>query len=224
MFTIIKRNSKSAIKGLIMQPRLFDSYYISFFGMNILSVNLCGKLYKSSIIKNPPEPIGLAMGEDLYFNLEIFPSLKKIYIDDYIGYNYRFGGITTRYNRNLLPNLKLLYNIKKNKIEKYNYYKALDYIYIELKNILISDIKQRILFKYGSQEEIINQINKELSDPVWGDIQQIQNFPDTLNSPIVQAIIKKDASTIYEICKSDIQKYYPQWMLKRIISKILNFM
>lgn len=110
---IIKRKSNPAVKGLITQPQLFDSYYISFFGINILLVNLCGKLYKNSIFQEPPQPIGLAMGEDLYFNLEIFPHLQKIYIDDYIGYNYRFGGMTTRYNKNLLPNLKVLYSIKK---------------------------------------------------------------------------------------------------------------
>ncbi len=55
------------------------------------------------------------MGEDLYFNLRIFPHLQKIYIDDYIGYNYRFGGMTTQYNKNLLPNLKALYSIKKDR-------------------------------------------------------------------------------------------------------------
>lgn len=218
---IIKRKSKPSVKGLITQPQLFDSYYISFFGVNILSVNLCGKLYKSHIIKNPPQPIGLAMGEDLYFNLEIFPRLKTIYIDDYIGYNYRFGGMTTRYNKNLLPNLKILYNIKKKKIEEYKYNKASDYIRIELKNILISDINQRILFNYGSKEDIIYQINQELIDPIWSDIQHIKNS-NIIASSIVQAIIIKDANTLYELCKSETQKYYPQWILKRIISKILK--
>lgn len=216
---IIKKKANPAVRGLITQPQLFDLYYISFFGVNILSVNMCGKLYKSSILKEPPQPIGLAMGEDLYFNLEIFPRLKKIYIDNYIGYNYRFGGMTTRYNKNLFPNLKVLYGIKKEKIEKYQYYKASEYIHIELKNVLISDIKQRILFKYGSQEDIINQINQELMDSVWNDIQQIK---DSNISSIVQAIINKDANTIYEICKRNTKKYYPQWILKRIISKILN--
>lgn len=218
---IIKKKANPSVMGLITQPQLFDSYYISFFGINILSVNIWGKLYKSSILKNPPQPIGLAMGEDLYFNLEIFPHLKRIYIDDYIGYNYHFGGMTTRYNKNFLPNLKLLYNLKKRKIEKYQYSKALEYIYIELKNLLISDVKQRILFKYGSQEDIISQIDQELTDPIWNDIQQIKDT-NIITSPIVQAIINKDTNTIYEICKSDLKKYYPRWTLKRIISKILS--
>lgn len=87
---IIKKKVHSTIKGLITQPQLFDSYYMSFFGVNILSVNVWGKLYKRNILKNSPQPIGLAMGEDLYFNLELFPHLQKIYIDDYIGYNYFF--------------------------------------------------------------------------------------------------------------------------------------
>lgn len=218
---IIKKKAHSTIKGLITQPQLFDSYYISFFGVNILSVNIWGKLYKRNILKNPPQPIRLAMGEDLYFNLEIFPRLQKIYIDDYIGYNYRFGGMTTRYNKNLLPNLKVLYSIKKRKIEEYKYDKASEYIRIELKNVLISDINQRILFNYGSKGDIINQINQELMDPIWSDIQQIKT-PNIIASPIVQAIIHKDANAIYELCQSDTKKYYPQWILKRIISKILN--
>lgn len=219
---IIKKKAHSTIKGLITQPQLFDSYYISFFGVNILSVNIWGKLYKSCMLKNPPQPIGLAMGEDLYFNLELFPYLQKIYIDDYIGYNYRFGGMTTRYNKNLLPNLKVLYSIKKRKIEEYKYDKASEYIRIELKNVFISDINQRILFNYGSKEDLINQIDQELMDPIWSDIQQIKNA-NIIASPIVQAIINKDANTIYEICKSETRKYYSQWLLKRIISKILNF-
>lgn len=218
---IIKKKSQPMIKGLITQPRLFDSYYISFFGVNILSVNVWGKLYKSNILKNPPQPIGLTMGEDLYFNLELFPRLQKIYIDDYIGYNYRFGGMTAQYNKNLLSNLKVLYGIKKRKIKEYKYDKASDYIRIELKNVLISDIKQRILFKYGSQGDIINQISQELTDPLWNDIQQISNTNVTTSS-VVQAIINKDAYSIYKFCLSDTKKYYPQWVLKRFISKVLS--
>ena len=61
-------------------------------------------------------------------------------------------------------------------IEEYKYDKASDYIRIELKNVFISDINQRILFNYGSKEDIINQINQELTDPVWSDIQQIKTF------------------------------------------------
>lgn len=218
---LIKKRTSPVI-GEIAQPELFDKYFLSFLGVNILSVNMCGKLYNKEIIeKNNISIQGVTMGEDLAFNLQLFPHLKKIKIIPYSGYNYKFGGMTTKYNKNLLPDLKKLYTIKKKLIDKYQYYKASDYIRIELKNVLISDIKQRILFKYGSQEDIINQIHQELMDSVWNDIQQIKNS-NIIASPIVQAVINKDANTIYRLCKSETRKYYPQWILKRMISKILS--
>lgn len=90
-----------------------------------------------------------------------------------------------------------------------------------MKNVFISDIYQRILFHYGSKEDIINQISQELMDPIWSDIQQIKNS-NIIASSIVQAIINKDANIIYAICKSETRKYYPQWLLKRIISNIFD--
>ena len=220
--SLLKKKRTNPVIGEIAQPELFDKYFLSFLGVNILSVNMCGKLYNKEVIeKNNISIQGVTMGEDLAFNLQLFPHLKKIKIIPYNGYNYKFGGMTTKYNKNLLPDLKKLYTIKKELIDKYQYYKASDYIRIELKNVLISDIKQRILFKYGSQEDIINQINKELMDSIWNDIQQIKNS-NIIASPIVQAVINKDANTIYRLCKSETRKYYPQWILKRVISKILS--
>ena len=220
--SLLKKKRTNPVIGEIAQPELFDKYFLSFLGVNILSVNMCGKLYNKEVIeKNNISIQGVTMGEDLAFNLQLFPHLKKIKIIPYNGYNYKFGGMTTKYNKNLLPDLKKLYTIKKELIDKYQYYKASDYIRIELKNVLISDIKQRLLFKYGSKEVIINQINQELMDSIWNDIQQIKNS-NIIASPIVQAVINKDANTIYRLCKSETRKYYPQWILKRVISKILS--
>ena len=73
-----------------------------------------GKLYrKSSLNAANIQPTGITTGEDLAFNLQLFPYLSKIYILKECGYNYRFGGMTTRYNTCLLPDLKKLYYIKK---------------------------------------------------------------------------------------------------------------
>ena len=146
--SLLKKKRTNPVIGEIAQPELFDKYFLSFLGVNILSVNMCGKLYNKEVIeKNNISIQGVTMGEDLAFNLQLFPHLKKIKIIPYNGYNYKFGGMTTKYNKNLLPDLKKLYTIKKELIDKYQYYKASDYIRIELKNVLISDIKQRILFK-----------------------------------------------------------------------------
>ena len=46
----IKNKSISPVTGLIQAPELFDKYYISFFGINILSINIWGKLYRKSTL------------------------------------------------------------------------------------------------------------------------------------------------------------------------------
>lgn len=111
--------------------------------------------------------------------------------------------------------------IKKEKIKKYKYDKASDYIRIELKNLLLGDIRQKILFQVENKKNIINQIHQELTNSIWNDIQEIKDS-NIISSSIIRAIINKDATTIYEICKSNTKKYYLRWILKRIISKILN--
>lgn len=105
--SLLIKKRKSPIIGEITQPELFDKYFLSFLGVNVLSVNMCGKLYNKEIIeKNNILLQGVTMGEDLAFNLQLFPHLKKIKIISYVGYNYRFGGMTTKYNKNLLSDLK----------------------------------------------------------------------------------------------------------------------
>ena len=47
-----KKNGTSVLlNGLIQQPKLFNKYYISFFGINILSVNMWGKTLSKIFIK-----------------------------------------------------------------------------------------------------------------------------------------------------------------------------
>lgn len=207
--------------GLIKQPELFDKYFLSFFGVNILGINAWGKLYKSQILeKMSLEPLGIVMGEDLYFNIKIFPYLQSIYIDSYAGYNYRFGGMTSRYNPALLRDLKKLYVLKKKLIEQYQYNKASDFIRIELKNVLVSDVKQRILFKYGSREEIINQLQLELCDPVYKDLKQVES-DSFVNSTVVKAIINRNAQQLYEIVDKRVRRERWKYEIKKKVSLLL---
>ena len=217
----IKNKSISPVTGLIQAPELFDKYYISFFGINILSVNMAGKLYrKSTLDKANITPSGICMGEDLVFNLRLFPHLKSIYILDTIGYNYRFGGMTSKYNKHLYPDLKYLYTLKEKLIEQYQYYKAWDYIRIEMKNVFCSDICQRIIFKTGTEDEIKAIITQELKDSIWERVLQVKEHPNFLQDPFVQAIAQKDATTIYRSCLTTVK----QQTFKRNLKKIASFL
>ena len=217
----VKRKCARPVTGVIEMPELFERYYISFFGVNILSVNICGKLYRKAVVdKAGLVPTGVVMGEDLAFNMQLFPHLKRIYLLDEVGYSYRFGGMTSKYNPHLLPDLKKLYQVKKSLIERYDYAKASDYIRIELKNVLLSDVCQRIIFT-GGREDVCEAISKELSDPLYQDIGELTGHSDVLDSPIVKAILAGDASAIYEMGLARVKSERPARIAKRILSFML---
>ena len=128
--------------------------------------------------------------------------------------------MTSRYNPALLRDLKKLYVLKKKLIEQYQYNKANDFIRIELKNVLVSDVKQRILFKYGSREEIINQLQLELCDPVYKDLKQVES-DSFVNSTVVKAIINRNAQQLYEIVDKRVRRERWKYEIKKKVSLLL---
>ena len=209
----------------IEQPELFDKYYLSFFGVNILSVNMWGKLYRKSVLdKADIKPVGVCMGEDLAYNIQLFPYLEKIYISDEVGYNYRMGGITSRYNPHLLPDLKRLYLLKEELIDKHQYYKAHDWIRFELKNVLKTDICQRIAYGIDNDKEAaISAILTEINDPIYAKLSEVDKSSNFWNDPFVKGCMAKDAIAMYKICHKLVMKEFPQRLLKRIGFKLMNF-
>lgn len=208
----------------IEQPDLFDKYYLSFFGVNILSVNTWGKLYRKSVLdKADIKPVGVFMGEDLAYNIQLFPHLERIYILNEIGYNYRMGGVTGRYNPHLLPDLKRLYLLKEELIDKYQYYKAHDWIRFELKNVLKTDICQRIAYGIDNDKETaISAILTEINDPIYAKLSEVDKSSAFWNEPFVKGLMAKDGAAIYEICRRQIVRDLPKRLLKSMGFKLLN--
>lgn len=218
----VVRKSVAQESSVIDQPELFDKYFISFFGVNLLSVNMCGKLYRKSVLKQADiKPIGVYMGEDLAYNLQLFPYLRRICILAETGYNYRIGGGTGRYNPHLLPDLKRLYLLKKELIERYQYHKATNYIHYELKNVLKSDICQRIAYG-GERSEIVAWIREEIDDPIYAGIWETAKASTSWNDPFKDALIAKDVKKIYELCRKQVRREAPKRILKRVGFGLLN--
>ncbi len=219
----IKRASVSPVLGLITQPDLFDKYYISFFGVNILSVLMWGKLYRKSVVDNAKiKPTGLKRGQDLAFNMQIFPHLKSIYLSNIVGYNYRWGGLTSKYNPNFLSIYKSLYILKEGLIEKYQYYRATDFLHMEAKNVLRESICQAIIFGNGTREEIIESVRHELQDPIYERILHPYDHPQFYEQPFVMALVAKDVEAMYEECATTVRKERPKRMIKKVANYLLR--
>lgn len=207
-------------KKFISNPELFQDYYLSFFGVNILLVNMCGHLYKRELIEKANiEPSGFKMGEDLIFNMKLFPYISSYFIIDKCSYNYRFGGMTSKYNPNLLDDLKKQFIIKLKTIENYKYYKAQDYIRIEMMNILKSDILQRMTFSCISPDLIKEAITNEIADPIYDIATDLKKEWD---SAFYRALRKKDVDELYNIVHSQYLNERKNRIIKRIISNILK--
>lgn len=219
----IKKVSPQAVCGTIEQPELFDEYYISFFGLNKLSVNIWGKLYKKeTIMKVNPQPQGFKMGEDQIFNLQLFPFLRKIHIMNDVGYNYRFGGMTTHYNAKLFPDLKKLFLFKMPLLDMNNYQKAKIWSCLEMKNVLKADVCQRIRFKIGNEGTTIDWIDKELQDEMWDDIISIIDNSKFSNGDLFRALKEKNSKALYRFCQEENNRLFLGYWTKRVLSFALS--
>lgn len=178
----------------ISQPMLFDDYYISFFGVNKLGVNLCGKIYKRSLfdIANL-HPNGFKMGEDLITNMQIFPYVQKYVVLDKCVYYYRYGGMTSKFNPTLYDDLKMQYKLKIEAIRKYDYNKALNSSKIEMCNILCSHLIQ--MFKYKIEEKnvkyfVLRELESGFIDEITNGVEYSkQSFSYLKNKDIEQLLL-----------------------------------
>lgn len=219
----IKRPCQCQVSGLIEQPELFEKYYISFFGVNILPVNLYGKLYRKSVLDRAAiKPSRLIHGEDLTFNLLLFPHLNRIYLLDEVGYSYRYGGMTSKYNPKLMASSKIIYPLKKELIEKYGYTKADDPIRIEMKNVFWTDVCQQIRFHTGNRKQICQAIATELSDPDYQDLLEVNSIPGFKDDPLVKAILAGDAEAIYDLAAAEVKRQRPMLAVKRLAARIFS--
>lgn len=214
---IIRPYHSFIVPQLIEQPTLFNEYFISFFGVNILDVNMWLKLYKVATIASAKLcPTGFKMGEDLMFNMKLFPYLHRYSIIDYRGYNYRLGGLTSRYNANLWEDLKRQYHLKRSFARQYNYSKAYRPLNIELKNILISSLCQRIIYLKESKEDLSRWLTQELNDTeLWQDIHMMSNEDKT---PMFSHIANKDINAIIDEAQKKIHASRWRRRAKKILS------
>lgn len=217
----IKWNYPENIKNKtsIDLPQLFDEFYISFFGVNFLPVQMCGKLYRvDSVRKAGLKPSGFKMGEDLIFNMLLHPYLMKISIIDKPLYYYRFGGMTNTSNPYFLHDIKKQYCLKKASIEKHNYFKALPYIKYELVNCFYSHLLNLHLLD-GKGEEFIREFAiSELQDPVYSDLST-ENLSDR-----GKFLLTKNIDGIMKIHMVSYKNQLPRHRIKKIVQPLLKFL
>ncbi|MBO6169276.1 MAG: glycosyltransferase [Bacteroidales bacterium] len=165
---LIRGRKKTADNGkLLEQPELWNKYYVSFFGVNLFPVNMCGKLYRRSVVQKALDQSDifcepkLRMGPDESFNLQLFPHIRLAYLTSKTVYVYRWGGFTSRYNPYLTELLDFA-DFRIGLLDKYKYELGYKYLFIEYVNVLISHIYQLLEYKVMDEAGISDWLKDEL--------------------------------------------------------------
>ncbi|MDG4946649.1 glycosyltransferase family 2 protein [Weeksellaceae bacterium KMM 9713] len=210
---------KRRAETCITSPKLFDTFFHSYFGKNLLTVTMWAKIYKKeTILKANVQPTHLKMGEDLSFNMQLHPFLKKACLIPDLVYYYRFGGMTSTSNPNFLRDAKILFKHKRKYIEQYNYFKALPYIHYELVNIFYSHFINLIVLDKKPLIEVEQHIRKELEDPLYSNFEHYVKEHEK-----GQHIVKKDISKILNYIQIHSKKQGRKHLLKRFVYNLGSF-
>ena len=172
-----------------------------------MPVNMWGKLYKKSLIKDSIiETVGISNGEDLCFNLQVLPNANKIVsIPDSI-YFYRWGGMTNNINKNLFKDACKAYNFKLKIFEKFNCKDCYEKASVELCNFFKGYIDTYLVFSNFNDLQLLNFIENGIKNK---DLQKAVNMPQYewfLNDEIYRSIKSQDSKKFVELQKKGLIK------------------
>lgn len=166
----VKRTYKSLPECVITHEEMMEKYYLSFFGVNILPVTMCAKLYRKEFLDGIQiKKTGLKHGEDLCFNMQIFPHASRTVIMDNVVYFYRWGGMTSKMNKTLFDNARKVYRYKKEMLQKFKVNRGEYYIAVELKNFLVTYVEAYIIYTQMNKKEIEAYIGSALQSEEMQD-------------------------------------------------------
>lgn len=192
---------------VITHDELMEKYYISFFGVNILPVNIWAVLYKRDLFcRANAEPSRLIFGEDLLVYMRLFPHIKTFYAIDKVIYNYRIGlpGISDKYLYSWLENARKLYEIKMQVLQAANYEEGIYFQKIELINYIKSYINTCLRYRRKQRKKNIEALQKELSYPIYKNLNTLKDTPYK-DFSFASLIAQGKADEIYSIIENKAQ-------------------
>lgn len=187
---------------VIKQPELFEKYYVGFFRNDVFPINVWAKLYRKSVIDNAYHETELYssdipfMGEDQFFNVNLFPFLNSMCrIRDTV-YKYRYGGGTFGYNKNF-PQLFVLSDKRLKMLDRFNYTAGYKPLFAEYVACFFHHASQMIYYKKAEKADVMsyfkNEMNKRELIPRMLDFYSKE---ESLPEP-VRLLINRDFEGMY---------------------------
>ena len=202
---------------IITHKVFMDEFYISFFGINNLPVNIWNKLYKVSFLKGcPTPPLTGQIIEDLSYNMYILPYANCISLLPNCLYHYRWGGFTNHFDPTIKETALTGYRHKQHLIDTYNLQSFKRTTAIELLNYLNSFFYNLVLYLKVPSDVFITEARETFALPeVEESICLIKLFDDYHN-PHIDCMLKHDYQGLYEVIKTYIHQNRWRERIKKI--------
>ena len=216
---------KLPINKVLQGNELMDEYYISFFGENILPVNVWGRLYRKSVIDEAMQSECLyhkccgQMGEDEFFNVMLFPYLRSLYVTDVLVSVYRWGGMTCKYNK-YLTGLFDFSDMRIKLLDRFNYEKGYYFLFIEYKNVLYSELLQRIQYLHQDKETLIEYIRAELSNRYL--VKRMKELYNTNCPESLKPLVEDDYEEIFTHALGLAKANRWNFLIKKILHRLIS--
>ena len=193
---------------VVSQPELFDKYYVNFFSSTrLFPINAWGKLYRKGVLDKASRETELFspnipfMGEDLYFNMKVFPYLDSAYRIDASVYKYRYGGGTFGFNTKF-PQIFFLFDKRLELLDKYNYTQGYDTLFEQYIAFLYHHASQLIYFKKSNKQDVISFLRQECENRnILHRIKELFAQKDSLSEGD-RLLLNMDYEGMYNYCEA----------------------
>ncbi|MBD3107668.1 glycosyltransferase family 2 protein [Bacillus sp. AGMB 02131] len=227
---LIKRKNNSEYfkeDKLYDKEKIMNELIVAYFYGHPFPANLFGKLYKKDLLLNCGKFLEKIhfLGENLYYNLEIFLKTNRIKVINKPLYYYRAGGITSKYMPYFFDDIVNGYEIQKEVIDEY-YIESKHFQYKGISIMLLNTFKTALnnLFDSDLKEQQIKDkiksyvLNESIQEAAKND-GSISYFP----SSFLTSIESKDIDYLYTLGYEQYKSSKPRKRLVNFITKISAF-
>lgn len=217
-------NQYFKLERLFEKEKIMNELVPAYFHGHPFPSNLVAKLYKKDLLFNSGTYLDRIsfLGEDLYYNLEIFLKAKRVKLIDKPFYYYRAGGQTSKYMSYLFDDMVNGYEIQKEVIDQYygNQNNHLNGISIMLLNTFKTCLYNLLNGKFSKQGalELINQYceNSSVRECIRNEGAK-KYFPKNY----LNAIDQKNVDFLYLLGKEIYLKRLPKNIINSVMSKVI---
>jgi Glycosyl transferase family 2 len=221
-----RRNNNNYFKGnrIYNKIEIVNELASAYLHGHPFPSSLCAKLYKRDLLLKSGKYLYRIkfLGEDLFYNLEIFLKANRVKMIDTPLYYYRLGGFTSKFMPYLFEDMVNGYKIQKEVIEEY-YLESKQQRYNGVSIMLLNTFKT-CLYNLFNNKLIETEIKEIISDYVKNEcvIECLSNAGANKYFPLdyLLAIKNNDVEYLYQLGYKQYKRSKPRRIMFKILSKV----